>query len=325
MLFGRRKPGFAQEVDVADPEQAIKTIQAQEMAAKKKPKAAEFDIDAACEAAKRAEESDRSIEWAQGQLRATKWEHAPENGEAASRQAQDCCTAASAAAAANAADGAQAQASPEPVQAAQAAAEAGKPELFSYLAAQPETQGDEFADIPTVEKPPQPELTPAQQLAGYIRSRSAAAQLTSYELLKTEVENADELIAQMLADPQCKDIVSRDGKKGRYFYSDKNMSTNYSMIAALLEDGDECAIVGEMVRFNARTYPSATPLRYFARSPYSWPKEKILSVWGKMKTMPEYSDIEELVNNEDTHFLFSTKYLSRRYAQAISDVDLYCD
>ena len=48
MLFGRRKPGYTTTVDgSADPEQAVLDLQKAELAAKKKPKAEVFDIDAA--------------------------------------------------------------------------------------------------------------------------------------------------------------------------------------------------------------------------------------------------------------------------------------
>ena len=54
MLFGRRKPGYTTTVDAAsDPEQVILELQKAEMAAKKKPKAEVFDIDAASETARR--------------------------------------------------------------------------------------------------------------------------------------------------------------------------------------------------------------------------------------------------------------------------------
>ena len=54
MLFGRRKPGYTTTVDAAsDPEQVILDLQKAEMAAKKKPKAEFFDIDAASETARR--------------------------------------------------------------------------------------------------------------------------------------------------------------------------------------------------------------------------------------------------------------------------------
>ena len=170
-----------------------------------------------------------------------------------------------------------------------------------------------------------PELTPAQELAGYIRSRSAAALVTPHALLVSEVENADELLAQMPQDPQCEDIVVRAGAKDTYYYSNANMSDNYAMIAQLIEDKDLCVMFAEMVRFNARVYPSATPLKYFQRSPYGLAPEEIEQTWKTMQGRPEFADIEELTNNQNERFLFSTKHLTRRYAKAISDVDDFCD
>ena len=212
-----------------------------------------------------------------------------------------------------------------PAEAAPDTDSAAKPELLDFLAAAPEAENDPYADQPTQTAPELPELTPAQQLAGYIRSRSAAAQVTSHALLVTEVENADELLAQMPQDPQCEDIVARAGAKDTYYYSNANMSDNYAMIAQLIEDEDLCVMFAEMVRFNARIYPSATPLRYFRRSPYGLSPEAVEQTWKAMQGKPEFSDIEELTNNQNERFLFSTKYLTRRYAKAISDVDEWTD
>ena len=58
MLFGRRKPGYTTTVDGSvDPEQAVLELQKAELAAKKKPKAEVFDIDAASETAHRLKET----------------------------------------------------------------------------------------------------------------------------------------------------------------------------------------------------------------------------------------------------------------------------
>ena len=197
--------------------------------------------------------------------------------------------------------------------------------LLDFLAAAPDAENDPYADQPTKTAPELPELTPAQQLAGYIRSRSAAALVTAHAQLTSEVENADELLAQMPQDPQCEDIVSRTGAKDTYYYSSANMSDNYAMIAQLIEDRDLCVMFAEMVRFNARIYPSATPLRYFQRSPYGLAPDEIEQTWKTMQGRPEFADIEELTNNQNERFLFSTQYLTRRYAKAISDVDEFCD
>ena len=312
MLFGRRKPGYTTTVDgAADPEQVVLNLQKAEMAAKKKPKAEVFSIDAASETARRLKETGSTFDGS-----------AAKAGEdvmaVVERETSELAAKQQAAKAAP--EAAEAPAVPEGTDAADA-----KPELLDFLAAAPDAENDPYADQPTKTAPELPELTPAQQLAGYIRSRSAAALVTAHAQLISEVENADELLAQMPQDPQCEDIVSRTGAKDTYYYSSANMSDNYAMIAQLIEDRDLCVMFAEMVRFNARIYPSATPLRYFQRSPYGLAPDEIEQTWKTMQGRPEFADIEELTNNQNERFLFSTQYLTRRYAKAISDVDEFCD
>ena len=312
MLFGRRKPGYTTTVDgAADPEQVVLDLQKAEMAAKKKPKAEVFSIDAASETARRLKETGSTFDGS-----------AAKAGEdvmaVVERETSELAAKQQAAEAAP--EAAEAPAVPEGTDAADA-----KPELLDFLAAAPDAENDPYADQPTKTAPELPELTPAQQLAGYIRSRSAAALVTAHAQLTSEVENADELLAQMPQDPQCEDIVSRTGAKDTYYYSSANMSDNYAMIAQLIEDRDLCVMFAEMVRFNARIYPSATPLRYFQRSPYGLAPDEIEQTWKTMQGRPEFADIEELTNNQNERFLFSPQYLTRRYAKAISDVDEFCD
>lgn len=312
MLFGRRKPGYTTTVDgAADPEQVVLDLQKAEMAAKKKPKAEVFSIDAASETARRLKETGSTFDGS-----------AAKAGEdvmaVVERETSELAAKQQAAEAAPEAP--EAPAVPEGTDAADA-----KPELLDFLAAAPDAENDPYADQPTKTAPELPELTPAQQLAGFIRSRSAAALVTAHAQLVSEVENADELLAQMPQDPQCEDIVSRTGAKDTYYYSSANMSDNYAMIAQLIEDRDLCVMFAEMVRFNARIYPSATPLRYFQRSPYGLAPDEIEQTWKTMQGRPEFADIEELTNNQNERFLFSTQYLTRRYAKAISDVDEFCD
>ena len=312
MLFGRRKPGYTTTVDgAADPEQVVLDLQKAEMAAKKKPKAEVFSIDAASETARRLKETGSTFDGS-----------AAKAGEdvmaVVERETSELAAKQQAAEAAP--EAAEAPAVPEGTDAADA-----KPELLDFLAAAPDAENDPYADQPTKTAPELPELTPAQQLAGFIRSRSAAALVTAHAQLASEVENADELLAQMPQDPQCEDIVSRTGAKDTYYYSSANMSDNYAMIAQLIEDRDLCVMFAEMVRFNARIYPSATPLRYFQRSPYGLAPEEIEQTWKTMQGRPEFADIEELTNNQNERFLFSTQHLTRRYAKAISDVDEWTD
>ena len=155
MLFGRRKPGYTTTVDSSvDPEQAVLDLQKAELAAKKKPKAEVFDIDAASETARRLKETGSSFDGS-----------AAKTGEdviaAVERETAELAAMQAAGAAPEAAETVQ--------------DEAAKPQLLDFLAGEPEAENDPFADQPTKTAPELPELTPAQELAGYIRSRSAAA------------------------------------------------------------------------------------------------------------------------------------------------------
>ena len=158
MLFGRRKPGYTTTVDAnADPEQVVLDLQKAEMAAKKKPKAEVFDINAASETARRLKETGSTFDGAAakaGEDVIAVVER--ETGELAAKQAAENASAPA----------------ETPAEAAPDTDSAAKPELLDFLAAAPEAENDPYADQPTQTAPELPELTPAQELAGYIRSRS---------------------------------------------------------------------------------------------------------------------------------------------------------
>ena len=138
MLFGRRKPGYTTTVDgSADPEQAVLELQKAELAAKKKPKAEVFDIDAASETARRLKETGSTFDGSAAKAGEDVMAVVErETAELAAKQA--------------------AGAAPEAAEAAQT--EAVKPELLDFLAAEPEAENDPFADQPTKTAPELPEL-----------------------------------------------------------------------------------------------------------------------------------------------------------------------
>ncbi len=140
MLFGRRKPGYTTTVDSSvDPEQAVLDLQKAELAAKKKPKAEVFDIDAASETARRLKETGSSFDGS-----------AAKTGEdviaAVERETAELAAMQAAGAAPEAAETVQ--------------DEAAKPQLLDFLAGEPEVENDPFADQPTQTAPEPPELTP---------------------------------------------------------------------------------------------------------------------------------------------------------------------
>ncbi len=203
--------------------------------------------------------------------------------------------------------------------------ETEKPDLLEYLASLPGTE-DEFAESEDQEpEEDEEELTESRKLADYIRIRSGAGNLTGYASLKEEVEEADQLLEEIREDEDCKDIAYKEGKKDRYYYSQQNMSDNYAMIAVLVEDKDLTATMVHMVRFNSKTYPAPTPLSYFERHPYYATKPQIERAYQVLSGNAENADIQRFTNNRNLDFLFSTEFLSPKYAKALAHEDEFID
>lgn len=203
------------------------------------------------------------------------------------------------------------------------AASEDKPELMDFLASLPDVE-DPYDEIEMPEEE-EIELTKAQELAEFIRVRSAGGEVTKYSSLKADLEDLDVLLEEIKADETCSDITFRQGAKDNYYYSKNNMSDNFAMIISLVEDKDLASTVVKMVRFNAETYPSPTPLEYFERHPYFASPPQVERAWDVISQREEYSDIQRFTNNVNEDYLFSTKFLTYKYANALATVDEFTD
>ncbi|HHY59445.1 MAG TPA: hypothetical protein GX504_02410 [Clostridia bacterium] len=178
----------------------------------------------------------------------------------------------------------------------------------------------DLLEIPAEEAPvPAEEKTRAQLLADFIRERSMGAQLTSKKLLAGEEENLEELLQAVKEDESCSDIVSVKGDKDEYFYSNRYMSDNFAMIAALVEEKNLPKTIAHMVRWNCKTYPTPTPLRYFMASPYYYTEPQINRALDVIKQREEYRDIQEITTGNNVRYLYSTLHMSERYARALAE------
>ncbi|MGN9165546.1 hypothetical protein ACTNDY_09770 [Tissierellaceae bacterium HCP3S3_D8] len=195
-----------------------------------------------------------------------------------------------------------------------------KPDLLDYL-----EELEDIDDAPNSldeEEIEVEEKTEAQLLTEFIRMRSSAAHLTSRTSLeedKRERQDIDELLKSISEDENCNDITFIKGDKDIYYYSDECMSDNYARIAVLVEEKDLAKTIAEMVRWNGKTYPCATPLYYFKNSPYFYTDAQIERALDRIKQQEKYSDICELTTGNDKRYLYSTIHMSEKYARALAE------
>ena len=195
-----------------------------------------------------------------------------------------------------------------------------KPDLLDYMQSLPDVPDPFPPSGPEPEEPPAPEKTKAQLLADFIRERCRSALLTPKSLIAQDEENLEELLRELAEDESCKDILTVQGQKDVYYYSEELMAHNYAKIAMLTLEKDDARTVAEMVRFNCKAFPTPTPVYYFARQPFFLDRERMNLVIAQMKEDPAYQDIRECkaeINGEP--YLYSIDLMSEKYARALAN------
>lgn len=197
--------------------------------------------------------------------------------------------------------------------------ETQKPDLLEYLDSLPEVE-DTFPPFPEEEPAPEPqEKTLAEVLADFIRERTRGSLLTARSFLAQEEEDIDALLEQMAQEESCQDIAMIQGKKDVYFYASELMTANYARIAMLVEEKDMPRTIAEMVRFNCKTYPSATPEAYFTRSPYYMTQPQIDRALREIAREAQYADIKRVNAFNGAPYLYSSQYFSDKYGKAMAN------
>ena len=195
----------------------------------------------------------------------------------------------------------------------------GKIDLFDYMDSLPEVDDPFPPSEPEPEPESPPEMLPCEVLAEFIRERSRAALLTPRKPLAEEEPELDSLLQAMKETDSCRDIVSIQGKKDEYFYSNEVMANNYAMIAMLVEEKDLTRTIAHMVRFNCKTYPSPTPLYYFMRSPYKYTQAQLDHALDMILRQPDTQDIKTVTAFNGILYMYSDQIMSQKYAQALAN------
>lgn len=187
------------------------------------------------------------------------------------------------------------------------------PDLLESLKDDSSGLASQDADLEEIES------TKAQLLADFIRHRSNGAILTKKSDLASEEENLEVLLNELLEDPTCQDIVTIEGSEEIYFYSEEFMSDNYAMIAMLIDENNLPKTIATIVRWNAKVYPTPTPVYYFTKSPYNYTEPQIDRALKSIEKDEQYSDMGEVITGNDVRYLYSDLHMSKKYALSLAE------
>ena len=158
-----------------------------------------------------------------------------------------------------------------------------------------------------------------EMLAGFVRMQCSARQLVSMKALAEEEPGLPELLAEMRSLTGCSDIMEVQGALDTYLYSSQIMSGFYAMMTVLAREHIPERTIAEMVRYNCKVYPSATPEGYFELKPFSMTAQEISSALDTMAANPEYQDICRVCASNGIPYLYSSMYFDDQYGKAMAD------
>lgn len=166
----------------------------------------------------------------------------------------------------------------------------------------------------------------AETLASYLYDRTAVSKVTSRKhlFISLPAELEKETVEKMLTSvdteqvhPALSNITMIKGKKDTYYYDKSIMTKHYAELDALLEDKDILATIASVTRSDSRLYPRPTQFSKLMRIPFRFTQDEILGAVARMKNEEQYNDIDVVTASNGKSALFSDKYMTRRYAQAL--------
>lgn len=167
--------------------------------------------------------------------------------------------------------------------------------------------------------------------ASFVRDRSKAGQLTSWEEIQGELKRQgllepqpeavsaewQGLIKRRIGEQEdLEEIPGPDGLP-RYF-SATYLSKAYARLMVQRERNPLSLLV-ETVREHSALYPRPVPLDLFQDPPFGMSEEEIQQCLQEMKNLEPYQDIAQTTTSIGSVFLYSTRHLDPDYASLLAE------
>lgn len=158
----------------------------------------------------------------------------------------------------------------------------------------------------------------------YIRENSSLGKFVKYDDFFTEPislreEDKDTFFEKLFSLNEYSDIQELKGKEKRYFYSNQNMTDSYAGLMFRIEEKDILNMVADRIRNDSKRYPKTTNPVTFKYAPYNMNDEELKEIFEQFKKNEDYGDIKESKASNDVICMYSNKFLTQNYADALTE------
>lgn len=158
----------------------------------------------------------------------------------------------------------------------------------------------------------------------YIRENSSLGKFVKYddffvEPISIKEEDKEIFFEKLFDNEEYKDIAELKGKNDRYFYSKNEMTDSYAKLKFNLEEKNLYNMVADRIRNDSKRYPKTTNSNVFLYDPYYLKKDELQELYKHLKNTEEYMDIKESIASNGVKCMYSDKFLSQSYADALTE------
>ncbi|MEG2006839.1 MAG: hypothetical protein RR186_05235 [Raoultibacter sp.] len=132
------------------------------------------------------------------------------------------------------------------------------------------------------------------------------------------VEDEEEL-PDTNAPIRCEGIALLQGHRSYYLYSREHMTDNYAHWSYLAHEDNAVIALVDCAREESRVYPRPMPAESLENPPFNMSDEQIAATWKIIEESGDFPDMETVSASNDEVYYFSTKYVSRAYAQSLAE------
>lgn len=159
----------------------------------------------------------------------------------------------------------------------------------------------------------------------YIRENSSIGKFIKYndffaEPINLKEEDKEVFFEKLYNNNEFGDITELQGKENRYFYSSKTMTENYANILYHLEEKDIYNMVADRIRNDSKRFPKTTNPKIFINEPFRMKNDELDELFNQFKNNDEYGDIKESMASNGVVYVYSNKYLTQVYADALTEM-----
>lgn len=114
-------------------------------------------------------------------------------------------------------------------------------------------------------------------------------------------------------------LVEVVGKKDRYYYDNRVITTNYARMLVLMADEQHWQTLAEMTRFECKTYPRPYSVMLLQESPFNLSVPEVEIALKALSDQPQCEDIKQVCASNGALYLYSQTYMVEALAQSLCE------